>query len=384
MKVVSRTDAARSARVLTMPHMGLFSRVFFKYLFSSFGLEVVLTPRLSEETIREGVALSGEQFCMPLKITMGDIKRGLEMGAQAVAYTANCGPCRFGRYWDVTQQRLEQELGREIPFLLIKHGHELSSVYEMLGVMGIQVGREDYMEVMGRAACKLDQLILVEDKLADVNARAHNRAAVKAAFDRWLPAIEAAHTVDEMETTSRAVFAELDALEQEPEPLARVLIVGEIYEVVEPAANLEMVAKLGSLGVAAKRALSYNEQVSFRKAWPFSSRWRIFDDPETAREVHRDFLDCMSTVVYFGGYGRNSLCFAKIARKMGFDGLIHVLPFTCMPEIIAKPFIERFARDQDLPLLSMIVDEHFAEEGFDTRLEAFVDMVIARRQRRMA
>jgi len=68
------------------------------------------------------------------------------------------------------------------------------------------------------------------------------------------------------------------------------------------------------------------------------------------------------------------------ARK-GYDGVVHVMPFTCMPEIVAQGILTRVSRDLSFPILTLIFDEHTGEAGVNTRLEAFVDLLQARRWR---
>jgi predicted nucleotide-binding protein (sugar kinase/HSP70/actin superfamily) len=67
--------------------------------------------------------------------------------------------------------------------------------------------------------------------------------------------------------------------------------------------------------------------------------------------------------------------------REGIDGLIHLAPFSCTPEIVAVSGLSRMARDHDVPLLTLSFDEHSGEAGLVTRLEAFVD-VLERRSRR--
>ena len=58
--------------------------------------------------------------------------------------------------------------------------------------------------------------------------------------------------------------------------------------------------------------------------------------------------------------------------KEGVDGIVHILPFTCMPEIVAQSVLPLVSRDYQIPILTIVVDEHSAEAGIQTRLEAFV------------
>ena len=80
-----------------------------------------------------------------------------------------------------------------------------------------------------------------------------------------------------------------------------------------------------------------------------------------------------------GGHGLESVAQAVDAGVNRQDGLIHVAPFTCMPEIIAQSVLPRVSRNLDLPVMTLILDEHSAEAGILTRLEAFLDLLSRRR-----
>jgi predicted nucleotide-binding protein (sugar kinase/HSP70/actin superfamily) len=63
------------------------------------------------------------------------------------------------------------------------------------------------------------------------------------------------------------------------------------------------------------------------------------------------------------------------------DGIIHVFPFTCMPELVAQTILMKVQKDLDIPILTLILDEHTAPGGVETRLEAFIDLLERRRKR---
>jgi len=58
---------------------------------------------------------------------------------------------------------------------------------------------------------------------------------------------------------------------------------------------------------------------------------------------------------------------------------VHLYPFTCMPEIITRAIAPEISMKHDMPFLSLVVDEHTGEAGFQTRLEAFVDLLQRRK-----
>jgi predicted nucleotide-binding protein (sugar kinase/HSP70/actin superfamily) len=69
------------------------------------------------------------------------------------------------------------------------------------------------------------------------------------------------------------------------------------------------------------------------------------------------------------------------ARK-GFDGVVQVAPFGCTPEIVAKSILPRVSQEYGIPVMSLFFDEQTGPAGVYTRLEAFVDLLYARRRAR--
>jgi predicted nucleotide-binding protein (sugar kinase/HSP70/actin superfamily) len=55
------------------------------------------------------------------------------------------------------------------------------------------------------------------------------------------------------------------------------------------------------------------------------------------------------------------------------------VPFTCIPEIVARSILPRVSRDLGIPVMSLILDEQTGLAGVLTRLEAFVDLLARRR-----
>ena len=80
-----------------------------------------------------------------------------------------------------------------------------------------------------------------------------------------------------------------------------------------------------------------------------------------------------------GGHGIHSIGCAILSAKKGYDGVIHIYPLTCMPEIIAQCTFDEVQKKYGIPVMTLIIDEMTGEAGYNTRLEAFVDMLEMRR-----
>jgi len=82
-----------------------------------------------------------------------------------------------------------------------------------------------------------------------------------------------------------------------------------------------------------------------------------------------------------GGHGRESVGNAILFAKSGFDGVIQLSPFTCIPEIVAKSILPKVCREHGIGFLTISLDEQTGKEGIRTRLEAFVDLLMAKRNK---
>jgi predicted nucleotide-binding protein (sugar kinase/HSP70/actin superfamily) len=81
-----------------------------------------------------------------------------------------------------------------------------------------------------------------------------------------------------------------------------------------------------------------------------------------------------------GGESIESVGKTVLFTKHGIDGVIHMFPFTCMPELVAQTILMKVHKDLDIPILTLIIDEHTAPGGVETRLDAFIDLLERRRR----
>ena len=96
-------------------------------------------------------------------------------------------------------------------------------------------------------------------------------------------------------------------------------------------------------------------------------------DSATNRLAERSYWTWEEEVVGAGGY----------YMENGVDGVIGVAAFGCGPDSLMMDTVRREATKlRKTPFMSLTLEEHTAEAGVVTRLEAFLDMIF-RRQRRL-
>jgi len=82
--------------------------------------------------------------------------------------------------------------------------------------------------------------------------------------------------------------------------------------------------------------------------------------------------------------GSHHIAGAAMALMTGLkpvDGLIFFTCFSCGPDALIGELLCQRARVHNIPAMVLSVDEHTAEAGFITRLEAFTDMLVRRWRR---
>jgi predicted nucleotide-binding protein (sugar kinase/HSP70/actin superfamily) len=147
------------------------------------------------------------------------------------------------------------------------------------------------------------------------------------------------------------------------------LVVGEIYVVLDPYANADVESELGKLGVVTTRSL-------YISRWVKNSLLRGIYRGDQWKEVHEAAKPYLKRDV--GGDGWETVG-EKVIGSRHYDGMIHLAPFTCMPEGIAQNIMP--VTREKLPVLAIYCDEQTSKAGTITRLEAFVDMIRFKKSR---
>ena len=46
-----------------------------------------------------------------------------------------------------------------------------------------------------------------------------------------------------------------------------------------------------------------------------------------------------------------------------------------MPEIVAQNILPKVSKEEDIPVMSLVLDEQTGKAGYITRIEAFIDLI---------
>lgn len=356
----------------TFPHMGTLY-IPMKSLLSTLGLEPVAPPPTSQRTIAIGTKLAPEFACLPLKVNLGNYVEAIADGAELIMMAGGVGPCRFGYYSQVQREALA-EAGYRAELITLEAPN--ADLRELLRAIKKYIPRHNLSALFQALHMfwKKAEAIDVFDRLAN-RIRAKEQAPGSASLiqNRFYRAIDNAATLNDIKAVLDTGIQELQAIpiDQERKPL-KVMLLGEIYMVLEPKVNFQIERLLGEMGVEVIRSIYLSQWI----------REHFFQNPITGKsrthllQLARPYLES-----HVGGHGLESVAHTIEAGVNRLDGVVQVAPFTCMPEIIAMQVIPAISTHFSIPALHLIIDEHSGEAGIKTRLEAFIDLLNYRKSK---
>lgn len=348
-----------------------------RVLFEELGHRVIFPRRPDEESLSLGTKHSPEFFCLPFKITLGTYIQLLEAGADLIVTTGGVGPCRAGHYAQL-QEEILRGMGYQFEMIVLEPPR--LGLLDFIGkVRRLNAARLSWVQIyhaIRRAGKRMGALDEMEKLSHKIRPREKRRGITTKVLDRAVEWVGAARTEEEIEAARQRGLRALNAIpvRNDIQPL-RVGLVGEIYLVVEPASNLWIEEMLGELGVEVHRSI-------FMTGWTRENAVQDKKGMSHAERVKKAAEPYLPEML--GGHGQDSVGHMVIYAAEGFDGMIQVAPFTCIPEIVARSVLPKVSADLDLPFLTFFLDEHTGPAGVRTRLEAFVDLLRRRRERRSA
>lgn len=356
----------------TFPHMGNLY-IPIRALLLELGHEPIVPPPCSKRTLDIGSVHSPETACLPLKINIGNYLEAAESGAEAVVMAGGVGPCRFGFYGQV-QKEIMRDLGIDLDMIIIEPpAAGWQKCLTSLAKLSNKRPRKQIVHAAALAYEKFQSVDRIEAAACTVRPVAKDVRAMERVLDSVLRHLDEAMSMASIRRVTRDGIEELRALMiPNAEPRLRVGLVGEIYTVLEPFVNQDIERFLGQSGVLVERTVHIGHWV---KHHIVLSALRPIRHLRLVAEANGYLQDAV------GGHGLESVAHSvEFARSGEVDGVIHLLPFTCMPEIVAQGILVNVGRDFQMPIMSLVLDEQTGEAGYQTRIEAFLDLLERRKQ----
>ncbi len=359
---------------VAFPHMGTIA-VAWSVALRRFGIEPYVPPYTSKKTLSLGVKNAPEAVCLPYKLILGNFIEAIEGGADYVAMLTSPGCCRLGVY-GINIQNTLADLGYEANYLELTLYDGIKGLFKFFHDL---LGKNDYFAAAGAIYMMIRMVFALDDLetlFSYYRAREINLGEAERHYNKCIEMYKQVRSIRELNKLKKVVKKEMaqTKIDKNREVL-HVDITGEIYLVGDPFSNQYIERELGRMGVQTRRSLTVGSFLKdaiipkmFRGKETHLQRAEKMAKPYLNRDIGGDSLECVSDVAY-----------ADMKKK---DGIIHISPFTCMPEIMSQNIFPAMRDEHNIPILTLVMDEQSGRAGYITRLEAFVDLM--RRKKRKA
>ena len=358
---------------VAFPHMGLIY-VAWSCALRKVGIEPYIPPYTSKKTLSLGTKHSPEAICLPYKLILGNFMEALDGGADYVAMITSPGICRLGEYGKCIQNALH-DLGYEGKYIELQLYDGIKGMYRFLVEI---TGKNNPFLFLNAIITGIRKVFLVDDletKLDYLRARELKVGDSEKAFNKAIKIVEEEDSFWKLRKAKKRAFAEMDKVKiDKSRDVLYVDITGEIFLVCDSFSNQNIERELGKMGVQVRKSLTVSSFLKdaiipkiFKKGETHLERANRLAKPYLMRDIGGDALECVSDVAY--------------ANERGIDGIIHISPFTCMPEIMSQNIFPSMRENINIPILPLIMDEQTGKAGYITRLEAFVDLMRRRKRK---
>jgi predicted nucleotide-binding protein (sugar kinase/HSP70/actin superfamily) len=356
---IARPVRLKDGAVVGLPRALLYYELypFWRGLLEALGLRVAVSPATSRQVIEAGTSQAMDEACLPVKSFYGHVlvlrdRVDAVFLPRLVSLSPGTYTCpKMLGLPDMVRQNL-----RGLPPAIV------ADFDSRLRRRSLEEGGEDLACRLGRSRRHAREAVskgleALRNFRGGLEAGLSFEEAASGAEPGWKTPLKGWKMP--VEGRREPVPAGDDLARARPDfrPL-RVGLVGHAYNLFDPGVNLGLDRKLALLGCD----LVTSEQLS-------------------EEEVRTE--SAARTKEIFWSSGRRILAAVTRFRRRGLvDGLIHVVSFGCGPDSMVGEIAERETRrSSNLPYMALTIDEHTAEAGLLTRVEAFVDMLARRRAR---
>lgn len=404
-----KSIAPITARKMYMPHM-CDGEICLAACFENIGVKTEIMPTYTESGLAFGKKNTSGKECFPCIVTTGDMfdfieklkKQGADLKNDVAFFMPEAeGPCRFGQYNKLHRTLLDKYGYSDIPII----SPTCEDSYSCRGLINPKLLLGFKMLVC--------QAIVYQDILEKARWRIRPYEKVKGttdkvffkALDNAVHAIKAGGGLMLFKEAKKAA-KDFESIEINDEIRPLIGIVGEIFIRFHQESNQHLVRHLESLGCEA--------YISSISEWISYTADTSLDYAIEAIKDEKSYNNIIDAAASFGAYSYQSLAtkilmqpFSRLLKNRqdhstkhileavgdkysnhiksesilsigaalsfmqdNFDGIVNVMPFTCMPSTVASSILKVYARG-NIPFVDMVYDGSI-QPNRETNLATFV------------
>ena len=283
---------------------------------------VTLTPP-NKDTISAGIMYAPEFSCFPFKILLGSLLQALDNGAQIfiVPTPKDVGACQLADF-AMAQKYILEKTGKTFEMISIDT-LDPREVTKRFQIYNDQITLKKVTEGLLVVAQKLSLLENMETCYRKIYLSSKKKKA-EIFRTKWLKTIDKTDSIVDLYMLSDKLYADFKKYPQiDMKTVLKIAVIGDIYTINEPYINNAIFERLCDLGVYGEKGISLNAFAGIS----------IGINTEDIRLNAKVRVYLRHNV---GAFSQETIKSAIKYAEEGYDGLIHIYPFSCMPEITVR------------------------------------------------
>lgn len=343
--------------------------VAFKVFAKLLDYEAIDLPKPNQESISYGLSISPEFSCFPFKVFTGTFVQAAKMGANIILLNSgkSISSCQYSDFAYVQKQLFKKnKLSLDI---IIIEGMNPKEMYSKLkpykkDITITQV--TEAMILMTQKSALIDSLDHFSRKIYIEEGKKESENFRK----KFLKMIDTTNSIIELYSLNKKMKAEFS---EHPkiniDKMLKIAVIGDIYSINIDYLNNKIFERLSNVGVYSQKGHIFSDVIN--SAIGFSKI-----ESEYIKKARKYLKHNV------GGFSLETVATAIRYAEKKYDGLIHIYPFNCMPETVVRSILPKIAKDYDIPILYLPIDEQTGDAGFTTRVDAFIDLLKVRKEKK--
>ncbi|KAF0144113.1 MAG: Uncharacterized protein FD156_2157 [Nitrospirae bacterium] len=351
---------------MAIPNIGNYT-IALATAVESLGIKAWASTATTPAALKLGIDAAPESVCLPLKAHLGHFIEADRAGVEYAFMVNSVGTCRLRYYRHMIGQILK-DLGLKIKIFGLGFDGFKPPI-----VRHFDPGPITFIKPLFHTVQKIKAIDELEVAAWRTRAIEITHGDTTQAMNKLLVELSESRTMAQTRAIRKKAAACFAAIpvDKEKKPL-KVGLVGEISFLRDKCLNKNIEYILGSQGIELRNFFLLGEELQNITRIVFLNQSRRKSLSKLADRYLQNSV---------GGHALDSVAYSIRCADEGYDGMIHLCPSGCMPEVSIRPILKRVSKDKDIPILEISYDEHTCGVGIATRLEAFADVLMERRKK---
>ena len=348
--------------IVSYPNIGEYERIVYNFLDKIIDKSIckILRPDKNNKKILElGEDNSPTNVCTPFKYTLGSMINSLNKGANVIIQIG--GGCRFGYYAQIQEKILKKDMGYKFEFINLYNGNkpDFFNAVKKIKKLNPKLSMKTLLKEIYFAIKLLRFSDDITTYIRDNECYIEDKTQLYEIKKNILKDMLQIKNIDEIKLKKNNYKSKIDSLINKKENLLKIGIVGELYSLMDPFSSSYLENDLLKKGYKVKRYTT--------------ASYLLLDKNKSEKKLLNISKKYLKYKI--GADGTESVAHTLELIDEGYDGVIHIKTFGCTPEINAMPILKKISDDFSFPIMFYTFDTLNSDTGFQTRVEAFIDML---------